>query len=497
MELKQKQIEALEILWQKKRLFLHWSAGLGKTFVCVFAIKKWWVDTKKCHRALFVTTPGAYKSIIEACDLHGLSNKYYSVLDSSGKREEFLSGKFKPLTILSYDFLRQKQNIFMQKSWRRDWNMPVRGIIPERFRPNFIVLDESHKLKSEKSQTGKACCWLGRINPEYMVMGTATPIGKNQLDLFTQYYALDRGARLGRDFWNFRTKYFKDKNERLAGFLGYSPELILRPEKERELNDAIADVTHYRSLSKEPDLILPKKKVFTIFVNLTEEQKKLNKTLGQRALLEFKAQVGKFTDKKITATQFYTSTLSRMSAFRQVCSGFVYGKEVGVEGSVMRVKSNKIKALRAGLLKIPFLEKTIIWSVYNESFKIIMELLDEMGLQYALVTGKITGRKRLDAIERFKTDPNCRIFLSHPRAGGVGLNLQCAKYAFYFSKDYSLIDKVQSEGRNMRMDSINWYKEIIEIELRTRGSIEDEIDANIHKKKALVENFEKYLQKFE
>ena len=491
--LKPKQQEALDILLDKKRVFLHWSTGSGKTLFCVYAIKDWWVREGKCLPALAVCPPGVFKSFIESLNLMGLDERYYSVVDTPKKKQDFENLRFKPFTIMSIDYMKKRENIYMSPFWRKDWNCPVQGIIGQHLKPQFIVIDESHKIKSHKTAVGKAGAWLGRINPEYMVMGSATPISKDQRDLFNQFYALDCGKRLGKDYYRFEQKFFSDQNYARKGLDGYYPKMTIKEDMVETFNNLIADITHYRDILKEKNIIMPKKKKVEIFVSKTPEQEAIYKTLLKRALLDFQLEKEKLKKKTITIQQFYTNTLSLMAVLRQVASGFVYGKEGGENLGSMRVPTNKIRALEAGIKRIPYMEKFIIWTVFKESIVIIQELLEKMNIKYALITGGVTGKKRIEQVDKFKNNPDYRAFLSNTQAGGVGLNLQQAKYAFYFSKNYSYIDKVQSEGRNFRIDSIKYHQEICEIELKTRDTIEEEIDANIHKKKEIVRRFESYL----
>ena len=57
--------------------------------------------------------------------------------------------------------------------------------------------------------------------------------------------------------------------------------------------------------------------------------------------------------------------------------------------------------------------------------KTVQERLDKMGVDYALHTGSVPQKERRIEIKRFKSDPDCRVFLSS-ESGGLGLNLQSA-----------------------------------------------------------------------
>jgi len=57
--------------------------------------------------------------------------------------------------------------------------------------------------------------------------------------------------------------------------------------------------------------------------------------------------------------------------------------------------------------------------------ELVRDLCDRLGMGYALHTGSVPQRRRRAEILLFKSDPNCRVFLSS-ESGGIGLNLQNA-----------------------------------------------------------------------
>ena len=69
--------------------------------------------------------------------------------------------------------------------------------------------------------------------------------------------------------------------------------------------------------------------------------------------------------------------------------------------------------------------KVIIFSEWVKMLSLVQDLLAEKQIGYALHVGHIPQQKRRVEINRFKQDPECRIFLSS-ESGGSGLNLQAA-----------------------------------------------------------------------
>jgi SNF2 family DNA or RNA helicase len=69
--------------------------------------------------------------------------------------------------------------------------------------------------------------------------------------------------------------------------------------------------------------------------------------------------------------------------------------------------------------------KVIIFSEWERMLQLVMDLCRKLKLQYACHTGNVPQRRRWAEIYRFKSDPECRIFLSTD-SGSTGLDLQAA-----------------------------------------------------------------------
>ena len=493
--LTKRQQEAFDILQKNNKVFVHWDTGVGKTLFAVYAMKAYWAEKNRCVHTVFITKVGTFPAVRDALKANGIDERYYRILDNTKDRRAFEKEDFsKPLIIVSYDIFKKQSYMKIPRGMNKHKHLIPSGLMVK-FNPKFMVIDESHMIKNPKSQVGKACGAISYLNPDKIIMGSATPIATDERDMFNQIYCLDGGVRLGKTYYTFEQSYLKDLNIARQNMKGYFPKKVFREDKKAEFYSNIQDIYHIIKKETDENIILPKRLTGIVKVPLEKTQEKIYDNIKKRSLLAFTETKEKLKDKTITKQQFYTSTLSIMSALRQVCCGFVYQQEDlnTPFRKAMRVPTLKIKSLRNGISKIPFNEKFIIWSVYTESFEIITELLKDMGIGYVLVTGKVRGKKREQAVDDFKSNPSIRAFVSHPKAGGAGLNLQQAKYSFCFSKDYSLIDKVQSEGRNYRVGSIKFNKEVIEIDLQTKGTIEDEISVNIKKKKDLISEFEKHL----
>jgi Helicase conserved C-terminal domain len=88
------------------------------------------------------------------------------------------------------------------------------------------------------------------------------------------------------------------------------------------------------------------------------------------------------------------------------------------------VKADELAALLDGLFVQPD-AKAVVFSQWTRTHDIVIRRLEARGIGYVSFHGGVPSEKRPALVERFRDDPDCRVFLSTD-AGAVGLNLQHA-----------------------------------------------------------------------
>jgi superfamily II DNA/RNA helicase len=88
------------------------------------------------------------------------------------------------------------------------------------------------------------------------------------------------------------------------------------------------------------------------------------------------------------------------------------------------VKADELAALLDGLFVQPE-AKAVVFSQWVRTHHIVIRRLDARGIDYVSFHGGVPSEKRPALVERFRDDPDCRVFLSTD-AGATGLNLQHA-----------------------------------------------------------------------
>lgn len=116
-------------------------------------------------------------------------------------------------------------------------NMPVHNGRPVWFFPN-IILDESQSFKSHSAQRFQA---LKRVRPacSSVIELSGTPTPQGLMDLWSQIYLLDGGARLGPTITWYRKNFFRE-----AMYMnGYPVKWEPLPGAEEEIYRRVSDIT--------------------------------------------------------------------------------------------------------------------------------------------------------------------------------------------------------------------------------------------------------------
>ena len=82
----------------------------------------------------------------------------------------------------------------------------------------------------------------------------------------------------------------------------------------------------------------------------------------------------------------------------------------------------------------------------------------------------------------FQTNDKVRFFIGNPTVGGYGLTLHAASYVIYFSNNYNLEVRLQSEDRAHR---IGQTKNVVYIDIIAENTVDEQIVSALDKKLVL------------
>lgn len=344
--------------------------------------------------------------------------------------------------------------------------------------PRIVVCDESHMIKTPKLKTkmGRPTILKNVIDVSasslYRYALTGSPM-ENAQDLWAQYYFLDRGETFGDKYFHFKSKYFVDKNAGMRGQQNYFPNWVFIESLEKEVNEKLARTASI--LKAEDCLTLPDLVEQTVNVELSTEQKKHYK--------EIKNDLITFIDNNTDNPLVVKNALTKVLRLNEVLSGYMKLED----GTVFNFKENPRLDALMQLLDMTKPHKIIIFSVFRKNYSSIRKALEKKGIKYVEIHGGITPKQKILNVDTFNNmDNDIRVCISHPRSGGVGVNLKAARYTAFYTRDYSLKDFTQSRARNFRAGSIDIHKKITHYQFVAPNTIDEKILEAIRNKKKMI-----------
>lgn len=337
-----------------------------------------------------------------------------------------------------------------------------------KWKPELLIWDELHKLKSMQSKRTKAAIKLADESL-YRLGLTGTPVLNSPMDLFAQFRVLDKGRTFGKNFFQFRAKYFVDKNAGMPQGR-YFPDWRPRTSMFEDMNRLVYESA--MRVKKEDCMDLPPLIKKPIYVEMTPPQAKAYEQMK-------KAFIAYINDKAAVSDLAITKALR----LQQIVSGFVKMED----DTIHRFEDHPRKAALLELLEELTPEhKIIVWAVFKENYNDIRAVCEKLNIQYREVHGDITDKNKLNAVDDFNNDPMVRVIFGHPASGGIGINLVASDVSIFYSRNFSLEQDLQAEARNYRGGS-EIHKKVTRIDLVTMGTIDEQILEKLSNKVAIGE----------
>ncbi len=341
-----------------------------------------------------------------------------------------------------------------------------------------VAIDESHLIKSHESNRSKNIAMIGE-QAKIRSIATGTPMDKNGiLDLYQQYNFLDPDIIGIGDFYSYKARYT------LRG--GYENREVIGYCNTNELFDLLRPYTFV--CTKKDMLDLPEKIYTKRYVEMTREQKLMYHNIMNKTESDLYA-LGVNVDHELQ----HNSTLVRYTLAQEIAAGFVNYNEVA--RSVYMNGEEYEDMVRRSLWLVPpernpkLLElkdiiesrpdsKIIIWSRFRNEIAMVVDFLireygEDTVTQYHGGMSRSDNREQLN---KFKSDPSVRFFVSNPSAAGTGETIVESDTTVYLSNSLRLIERLQSEDRNHRIGQKN---SVLYVDIICRGTKDADIVAAI------------------
>ncbi|HEY6329963.1 MAG TPA: SNF2-related protein [Blastocatellia bacterium] len=317
---------------------------------------------------------------------------------------------------------------------------------------DYVILDESQAVKNADTESAKA---VRLLKGNYKLALSGTPIENHLGELWSLFEFLNPGllgsASVFKLFGGSR-----NPEEEARSILGKALRpFILRRTKEQVAKD------------------LPAKLEQTIFCELEPQQRKLYDELRSHyraSLLGLIEQRG--------MKQSKIQILEALLRLRQAaCHPGLIDKTRASEPSA------KLDMLIMQLSElIEEGHKVLVFSQFTSFLSIVRNRLDGQSISYEYLDGKTRDRQSI--VERFQSDPRCKLFLISLKAGGLGLNLTSAEYVFLLDPWWNPAVEAQAIDRAHR---IGQTRQVFAYRLIARDTVEEKVLALQETKRNLAD----------
>lgn len=322
----------------------------------------------------------------------------------------------------------------------------------------LLIVDESHFVSNTKGQAYRAVLKLGGACP-YRRIATGTLLRQNPFSAYGQFELLQHAILGFPTLSSFKSMYsqmlppnhgmvvniakaFKERTGRTM-----TPRIIARDEEDRPI---------YRNLSHLRKQIAR----FASFLTLADVQgtepevlqstRYVSPTPGQKAIYEQLQDIGVVQHKGGLLTA--DSALVLATRLCQIVGGFVPSDDDPEAKSVIgsNTVNPKVQEVLNVIEELGPDEKVIIWCRFTAEITAVLNALaSDCSVRY---DGTVSEKGKAENKKRFISDPTCRFFVGHIRAGGTGLDgLQAvSNYMVFYSNGYSYTDREQAIARQAR-----------------------------------------------
>jgi hypothetical protein len=424
------QMEGALFLACRGRSILGDDMGLGKTVQTLAAVEI--LARERGVRRVLVVAPASVKYQWET-EIKKFTDRPVQVIEGGidERREQYAAETFYKL--VNYEQVVRDREVI------NDW------------KPDLIVLDEAQRIKNWEAKTSRE---VKKLKSRYAIVLTGTPLENKLEELYSIVQFVDE-RRFGPAFQFLHDHRVLDEHGNLKGYRNLD-----------KIRERLAPVFLRRTRSEVLGQ-LPPRTDNTIFVELADAQRVPYEE--QRVALARLLQKNYLTDldrKRI---------LAAVVNMRMVCDSlFLLDKQ-----SRVSPKLDEFAELVADITTED--HKAVVFSQWETMILEAAKVLDARGVGYAVLHGGLAGKDRKEALERFKSDPACKVFLSTD-AGGTGLNLQTADTVVNLELTWN---PAVLEQRIARIHRMGQDRPVRVVNLVTRGTIEERVLRTLEAKQNL------------
>lgn len=452
------QVAAVKDLLQRGwggALLMSPRTGKTKTTIDWFSILH---QKGRVNRVLIICPVSVIGVWVNEIETHCPFPTRITVWDKKGRKQKklpTLGRDILDIVIVNYDaFSTPPRRTKSGRANRRTGRFLVRDNL-RKWRPQAMVLDESHRIKSpsaakttviksiawkeHRPRGGQA--WLEELVPYRVILtGTVLTKKKRVFDIYSQWGFLNPASPLVKDL---TLKEFKEKYGVWTSRDGYPRWLRNRNE------EALRKKLHKEAfaITRDECFDLPHRTDQVIPVPLEESGPYYDEMAAEMVA---NLQSGEISWAKIPLVQ--------RLRLAQITSGIVKTEPTDAypEGRLVRVGHEKLRALEELLADLfEAEEKVVIAARFRGDISAIVKICERLKVPAYELHGGISstrsargGESERDVeIRKFKQEQGAAAFIMQPNAGSLGIDLSTASIFIWFSLTNSWVDFTQAEDR--------------------------------------------------
>ena len=323
-------------------------------------------------------------------------------------------------------------------------------------KPDLIILDEAQRIRNWTTATART---IKQLKSRYALVLTGTPLENKLEELFSVVEFVD-GRRLGPAFRFVDQHRMVNEKGRLIGYRGLdriheqlAPILLRRTRQEvlKELPERTDKVFRVPLTSQQAEPYWEQSDILARLVRKWEQQGWLSEIDQKRILCS-------------------------IQNMRMLCnSTFLFDKQTHHSPKLQEFSEIMTDLVVEGD------RKAVVFSEFERMTHLAGEELRKLGIGFVSLHGGVPSRQRGALMEKFRSDPACKVFLSTD-AGGVGLNLQAASVVVNFEPPWN---PARLEQRIGRVHRLGQSRPVHVIHMLTEKSIEERVWETLQLKKSL------------
>lgn len=393
---------------QKKRCFFGDQPGLGKTLQAIGTsfIAKTWPVLVICPASLKINWQREWKKF---------TGKDAIILDDRNKNNwhRYYEMGCCDVFITNYESLKKFfVEDFAGGVTRSIKLKPVAGLF------KCVIIDESHRCKSSKTQQSKICYRLCQ-GKEYRFLLTGTPSINGPGDLIQQLKIMNRLDDFG-------------------GYKSFEANFMQGPRQASNLdmlNWRLWNTCFFRREKAKVLDQLPDKMRQVVNVDITNRKEYQD---AEHDLISYLTAYENADDERLRRAE-RGKVMVQMQKLRQIAA----------RGKISAAVEFIQDILDSG-------EKLIVFAFLKE----VVQEIKSVFPNAVTIVGDNTSQERQDAVDRFQNDPKCNLIICNYKSAGVGLTLTASSRVAFVEFPWTFADCEQAEDRAHRIgqkNSVNCY----------------------------------------